>query len=233
VVIGQLPSSGLAFLFFWQRSTHKVHVTEETRELLVSLDEKQKELNEHQTNMVNIKMYASDLQTLLAVKQIEKDVETQDMGLQALVNSDSLNQTKLAFVFIVCFRFSCIFSTDTGGNRSATIIWACFSFFLAKVNSQCSSTSTVSFINTKGVELFQIDRDKKGSSTYDTVYIKDNSIAVSSGGEINRCIVIIDIESKVVIDRLPSSGLALLFFWQRSTHKGLIQQLLFQTFECW
>jgi hypothetical protein len=51
------------------------HVTEETRELLVSLDEKQKELTEHQTNMVNIKMYASDLQTLLAVKQIEKDVE--------------------------------------------------------------------------------------------------------------------------------------------------------------
>jgi hypothetical protein len=50
----------------------------------------------HQTNIVNIKKYASDLQTLLAVRQIEKDVETQDMGLQALVNSDSLNQTKLA-----------------------------------------------------------------------------------------------------------------------------------------
>ena len=61
------------------------HVTEETRELLVSLDEKQRELTEHQTNVVNIEKYASDLQTLLAVKQIEKDVETQDMGLQALV----------------------------------------------------------------------------------------------------------------------------------------------------
>jgi hypothetical protein len=31
------------------------------------------------------------------LKEIEKDVETQDMGLQALVNSDSLNQTKLAY----------------------------------------------------------------------------------------------------------------------------------------
>ena len=30
-------------------------ITEETRELLVSLDEKQKELTEHQTNIVNIK----------------------------------------------------------------------------------------------------------------------------------------------------------------------------------
>jgi hypothetical protein len=74
------------------------HVTAETRELLVSLDEKQRELTEHQTNMVNIKMYASDLQTLLAVRQIEKDVETQDRCLQALVNSDSLNQTKLAYI---------------------------------------------------------------------------------------------------------------------------------------
>ena len=73
------------------------HVTEETRELLVSLDEKQRELTEHQTNMVNIKMYASDLQTLLAVKQIEKDVETKDVCLQSLVNSDSLNQTKLSY----------------------------------------------------------------------------------------------------------------------------------------
>ena len=44
-----------------------------------------------------IKKYASDLQTLLAVKQIEKEVETHDMGLQALVYGDSLNQTKLAY----------------------------------------------------------------------------------------------------------------------------------------
>jgi hypothetical protein len=53
----------------------ETHVTEETGELLVSLDEKQKELIEYQTNIVNIKKYASDLQTCLAVKQIEKDVE--------------------------------------------------------------------------------------------------------------------------------------------------------------
>jgi hypothetical protein len=50
------------------------------------------------------------------------------------------------------------------------------------------------------VELVQIGRDKIGSSTNDTVYIKDNnSIAVSSGIGINRCIVIIDIESQKVM----------------------------------
>jgi hypothetical protein len=41
---------------------------------------------------------------------------------------------------------------------------------------------TISFINKEGVELFQIDRDKIGSDTYDTVYIKDsNSVVVLSG----------------------------------------------------
>jgi hypothetical protein len=57
----------------------------ETRELLVSLDEKQKELTEHQINIVNIKRYASDLQAYLAVKQIEKNVETEDTCLQTIV----------------------------------------------------------------------------------------------------------------------------------------------------
>jgi signal transduction histidine kinase len=70
--------------------------TDETRELLVSLDEKQKKLTEYQKNAVSIKKYASDLQTFLALKQIEKEVETQDTCLQSLVNSDSLNQAKLA-----------------------------------------------------------------------------------------------------------------------------------------
>jgi hypothetical protein len=62
------------------------------------------------------------------------------------------------------------------------------------------STNTVSFINTEGIELFQIGRDKTGSYTYDTVHIKDNnSIAVSSAGGYHICIVIIDIESQKVM----------------------------------
>ena len=71
--------------------------TDETHELLVSLDEKQKELIEYQKNAVSIKKYASDLQTFLALKQIEKEVETQDTCLQSLVNSDSLNQAKISY----------------------------------------------------------------------------------------------------------------------------------------
>jgi hypothetical protein len=73
------------------------HVTTETRKILESLDEKQKELTEYQTNIVNIKKCATNLQTFVAVKQIEKEVETQDTCLQSLVNSDRLNETKLAY----------------------------------------------------------------------------------------------------------------------------------------
>jgi hypothetical protein len=72
-------------------------ITDETRDLMVSLDEKQKELTEYQTNVVNIKQYASDLQTYLAVQQIEKEVETHDTCLHALVNSDSVNKTQLTY----------------------------------------------------------------------------------------------------------------------------------------
>jgi glutamate-1-semialdehyde aminotransferase len=46
-------------------------ITEKTRELMVSLYKKEQELTEYQTTIVNIKQYASDLQTFLAMKQIE------------------------------------------------------------------------------------------------------------------------------------------------------------------
>ena len=74
----------------------KTTITEKTRELMVSLDEKEKELTEYQTTIVNIKQYASDLQTFLAMKQIEDDVEILDTSIHDLINSDSLNRTKLS-----------------------------------------------------------------------------------------------------------------------------------------
>jgi hypothetical protein len=100
-----------------------------------------------------------------------------------------------------------------GGDSSAPIICACLSFCLTKVISQvfdstttsamvfsCYNSDTVRFINKEGIELFQIGKDKTGSGTYDTVYIKDNnSVAVSSEGRGERCITIIDIESKKVM----------------------------------
>jgi len=44
-----------------------------------------------------MKKHASDLQTFIAVKQIEKDIETHGTCLQSLVNSDRLNQTTISY----------------------------------------------------------------------------------------------------------------------------------------
>jgi hypothetical protein len=47
--------------------------------------------------MVSINKYASDLQTYIAVKKIEKGVETHETFLQSLSNSENINQTKLSY----------------------------------------------------------------------------------------------------------------------------------------
>jgi hypothetical protein len=47
-------------------------------------------------------------------------------------------------MFIFCFSFNCIFSTDIGGDRSATIIWACLSFSLNNFISQGFDSTTTS-----------------------------------------------------------------------------------------
>jgi hypothetical protein len=45
---------------------------------------------------------------------------------------------------IFCFSLSCILLTDMGGDRPATIIWACLCFFLTKVNLQGFDSITTS-----------------------------------------------------------------------------------------
>ena len=220
-------------------------ITDETRCLLVSLDEKQKELAEYQTDLVNIKTITSDLQTFVAVKQIEKDIETHDTYLQSLVNSDSLCQTKLACKIDTCLKTiitaiqkfgevvveskpcelvfvrikdkqAQVMVTDLSPpmsveniqlNLKQTLnikginIRGCSLLPDGRMVLSCRGTNTISFINKEGIELFQIGKDKIGSETYDTVYIKDdNSIAVSSGDKGgNECITIIDIESQEII----------------------------------
>jgi DNA-binding beta-propeller fold protein YncE len=223
-------------------------VTEETRELLVSLDEKQKKLIEYQTNIVNIKKYASELQTFIAVKQIEKDVETHATCLQSLVNSDSLNQTKLTykidtnlknittsiqkFAEVVVESKPCEMMLLRSKDKQAQMMVADLSPPMSveniqlnlkqKINTKgtnfrgcsllpdgrmvytCYHSSVVRFINKEGIQLFQIGKDKTGSNTYDTVYIKDtNNVAVSSGRGHNRCIAIIDVKSKEVMTTIP------------------------------
>jgi hypothetical protein len=90
-------------------------------------------------------------------------------------------------------------------NTKGININGCSSLPEGRMVFSCNSTNTVRFINKEGIESFQISKDKTGSDTYDTVYIKDtNSVAVSSGGKGGkRCINIIDIESQKVMTTIP------------------------------
>ena len=225
-------------------------ITDETRDLMVSLDEKQKELSEHQNNIVNIKKYASDLQTYIAVKQIEKDVETQDTCLQSKVNS--LKQTKLSYKIdtglktitssiqkfgeVVVESKPCELTLARKKDKQTQMKVADLSPPMSVDNIQlklkqtinikgswirgcsflpdgrmvlsCYNTNTLSFMNKEGVEYFQICEDKTGSCTYDTVYIKyNNSVAVSSGRGNNRCITMIDLESREVMTTISMDTL--------------------------
>ena len=218
-------------------------VTRQTSEFMVSLDEKQKELSEYKTNMVNIKQYASDLQTFLALKQIGSDVEAQDTCLHALVNSDSLKQTTIYcnidtslknlttsiqnFGEVVVESKPCEITLVRKKTKQAQIMVAdlppmsvdnihlnlkqkvctkgdnireCSLPPDGRMVFSCFKEHIVTFLNKEGVELFQIGKDKTGSSTFDTLYIKeDNSVAVSCGDVGNKCIAIIDIEKKDVM----------------------------------
>ena len=218
-------------------------VTDKSRELLVSLDKKQNELTEYKTNIVNIKMYASDLQTFVAIKHIQNDVETHDTSLHALVNSHSLNQTILSYnidsdlkTIVTCVQkfgevvieskpceLTFVRKKDKQAhmmlvdlpppmsveniqlilkrkvNTKGRNIRGCSLLPDGKMVLSCYNTDTVSFFNRKGVELFQIGKDKTRCCAFDTVYFKDtNSVAVSSGWGDNLCIALIGIESKVV-----------------------------------
>ena len=64
----------------------------------------------------------------------------------------------------------------------------------------CDNVNTVRFNNKEGVGLYQIGKDKAGACTFDTVYNKyNNSVAVSSGWGVNKCITIMDIKCKNVM----------------------------------
>jgi DNA-binding beta-propeller fold protein YncE len=89
-------------------------------------------------------------------------------------------------------------------NTKGTNIRGCSLLPDGRMVFSCYSSDTLRFINKEGIELFQIGKDKTGSCTYDTVYIKDNnSVAVSSGQGRNKCITIIDIESQKVMTTIP------------------------------
>lgn len=72
--------------------TREEEESNKIRQLLKSLIDKEKVIAENQTNIGNIKQYASELQIFLALKHIEKDIVVEEQYIQSIVNSDGANQ---------------------------------------------------------------------------------------------------------------------------------------------
>ncbi|CAG2198768.1 unnamed protein product [Mytilus edulis] len=72
--------------------TREEEESNKIRRLLKSMTDKEKEIAELQTNIANIKQYASELQTFLALKHIEKDVVAEEKYIQSMVKSDGAKQ---------------------------------------------------------------------------------------------------------------------------------------------
>ncbi|CAC5423042.1 unnamed protein product [Mytilus coruscus] len=65
------------------------------QDVLESLDEKQRKINDCQNDLVNIKKYASDVRLLLFLKQIENGMVKNEEFVQSMIDSEGLYQAVL------------------------------------------------------------------------------------------------------------------------------------------
>ncbi|CAC5357680.1 unnamed protein product [Mytilus coruscus] len=66
------------------------------RKLLTSLKQKEQKMAKYQANVANIKQYASELQTFLSMKHIQKDMAIEDKFIQSLIKSDTTDQVSIS-----------------------------------------------------------------------------------------------------------------------------------------
>ncbi|XP_063400251.1 uncharacterized protein LOC134684871 [Mytilus trossulus] len=66
-------------------------------ELLISLKENDREITEIRTKIENIKQHATDLQTFIAMKELEKRISSKDQFLQSMINSENLKHSDLTY----------------------------------------------------------------------------------------------------------------------------------------
>ncbi|XP_052089890.1 RING finger protein 207-like [Mytilus californianus] len=67
------------------------------RQLLTTLRQKEQEIAKYQANFAYIKHYASELQTFLSMKHIQKDMAVEETFIQSLTKSDTLNQVNISY----------------------------------------------------------------------------------------------------------------------------------------
>ncbi|CAC5403797.1 unnamed protein product [Mytilus coruscus] len=65
------------------------------RQLLSEVEKREKEITEFQAGLANIKQYASDLQTFLAAKDMERDLAKKENFVQSIIKSEKLNHPQI------------------------------------------------------------------------------------------------------------------------------------------
>ncbi|CAC5388352.1 unnamed protein product [Mytilus coruscus] len=81
----------------------KLNATEEQEkkktiiELLDLLKEKESEIIEYQKNIENIKKHATDIQTFISMKELEKNVSSNDEFLQSVIDSGNFKDRELSY----------------------------------------------------------------------------------------------------------------------------------------
>ncbi|CAG2208009.1 unnamed protein product [Mytilus edulis] len=64
--------------------------------IISSIEEKEREVTESQTNLDKVKQHASDLQTFLAMKHIQRDVTINEQFLESLIKEEKINNTSIS-----------------------------------------------------------------------------------------------------------------------------------------
>lgn len=76
--------------------TREEEESNKIRRLLKELLDKEKQIIEHQADIANLKQYASELQTFLALQHIENDVLADEEYIQSMIKRDGVNQIDLS-----------------------------------------------------------------------------------------------------------------------------------------
>ncbi|XP_063397746.1 uncharacterized protein LOC134682072 [Mytilus trossulus] len=154
--------------------------------LLSSIQEKEREIIECQTNLDNIKQHASDLQTFLAMKHIQQDVTNNEKFIETILEEDIMNQVSISFE-----REKSLETLPSDLNTMGTIIWDTRSCDITLTNrknrqSQIMVPIThVSSINDLKLILIQTMKTK-GTDITDCSLLPDGRMIYSDySGQIN------------------------------------------------
>ena len=80
----------------------KLYAMEENENIKINktdllLEHKLSEINELKTTITNIKQFASDLQTFLVIKQVERDVADKEKRFQSMVKNQDIRESAVSF----------------------------------------------------------------------------------------------------------------------------------------